>query len=237
MIMNKKTLILLAASLVGNQAWAGNVTIPNNFVEGTTASAGEVNDNFTSIESAVNDNNTNITTNTSNIQINSTDIGANTTAISNIPMPKVTNVFINGVRIGTYLGGFSNRVIQSELLTVLLDTGYIAEVYDALNTLFPTGILFENTGCTGQAYIQDDRYAPFVLRQGLVVSDDSSGIHTLYYIEAGSTIETINYQSTFGQTCNSTNSGTITAYKVYVNNPTITGITLNNLNGNVTLEY
>ena len=39
-IMNKKTLILLVVSLVGTQAWAGNVTIPNTFTDGTTASAG-----------------------------------------------------------------------------------------------------------------------------------------------------------------------------------------------------
>ena len=54
--MNKKIFILLAISLVGTQAWAGSVTVPNTFVDGTTASASEVNTNFNELTSAVNDN-------------------------------------------------------------------------------------------------------------------------------------------------------------------------------------
>ena len=53
-IMNKKTLILLATCLIGIQAWANSVTVPNTFVDGTTASASEVNANFEAVASGIN---------------------------------------------------------------------------------------------------------------------------------------------------------------------------------------
>ena len=55
-IMHMNALILLAVFLVDVQAWAGSVTVPNTFVNGTTASAGEVNANFNAVENAVDDN-------------------------------------------------------------------------------------------------------------------------------------------------------------------------------------
>ena len=52
---------------VTSPAWAGSVTVPNTFVSGTPAKASEVNDNFSAVKSAVNDNDGRITTNTTNI--------------------------------------------------------------------------------------------------------------------------------------------------------------------------
>ena len=56
MIMKKIYIICLLASVIVTKVWAGNVSVPNTFVNGTTASADEVNANFDSIETAVNDN-------------------------------------------------------------------------------------------------------------------------------------------------------------------------------------
>lgn len=80
--MNKNILILLLASLAGMQALAGNITVPNTFVDGTTASAGEVNANFDSIVSAVNDNDSRITANSTDIQTNGANIGVNDSRIT-----------------------------------------------------------------------------------------------------------------------------------------------------------
>ncbi len=44
----------LAIFLASTAAWAANLTIPNSFVANTPAKAGEVNANFTAVETAVN---------------------------------------------------------------------------------------------------------------------------------------------------------------------------------------
>ena len=90
-IMGKNTLIFAMTSLISYQVWAGSVTIPNTFVDGTTASAGEVNDNYTAIESAVNDNDTRITNNATSISNNTADIQSNATNISTNAAGIITN--------------------------------------------------------------------------------------------------------------------------------------------------
>lgn len=71
-------------------AWAGNVTLPYTFTDGTPAVAAEVNANFIAVETAVDDNDTRISNNTTaisnnagGISNNATAISGNTTAISN----------------------------------------------------------------------------------------------------------------------------------------------------------
>ncbi len=53
---------------------AGEVTIPNIFTAGTPAKASEVNDNFSAVKTAVDDNNASILTNTREISSNDSDI-------------------------------------------------------------------------------------------------------------------------------------------------------------------
>lgn len=59
---------LNVASLGIGSALAGNVTIPNDFVAGTSAVADEVNENFDAVAAEVNDNDTRISANTTNKQ-------------------------------------------------------------------------------------------------------------------------------------------------------------------------
>ena len=73
----------------GMVAHAGDLTIPNAFVGGTPALANEVNDNFTAVETEVDDHNsrittseTDITTNAAGISSNAAGIAGNTTSIS-----------------------------------------------------------------------------------------------------------------------------------------------------------
>jgi len=79
MIMNKNTLILLTVSLVGTQAWAGSVTVPNTFLDGTTASASEVNANFDAVKTEVDDNDTRI----ANLQAAITSLQNTVTSLQN----------------------------------------------------------------------------------------------------------------------------------------------------------
>ena len=57
-------LCIMALTLgFATKAFAGNVNIPNTFTAGDTARASEVNENFSALETAVNDNDSRITTN------------------------------------------------------------------------------------------------------------------------------------------------------------------------------
>ena len=59
---NLKTYLICAVfALLGSPVWAGNVTIPNTFVSGTPAKASEVNDNFSAVKTAVDDNDARLT--------------------------------------------------------------------------------------------------------------------------------------------------------------------------------
>ena len=70
--MNKILLVLGITFIYNIQA--ADLTIPNTFTAGTPAVAADVNANFTAVESAVDDNNTNITTNASGIASNALNI-------------------------------------------------------------------------------------------------------------------------------------------------------------------
>ncbi len=145
MIMNKKIFILITISLVGTHTWAGKVTVPNTFTSGTTASAVEVNNNFTAVANAVNDND-------SNIQMNAT-------AISNMVK---TFYVVDGAN--TIIG----RLIDVDLSTfrLITETGYIVRV-NATGTIEGGGtqLYYASTDCTGPAY------TPSTQIGGVVVGD------------------------------------------------------------------
>jgi hypothetical protein len=67
-------------SLGSASAWAGNLTVPNDFVAGTKAVAADVNANFNEVETQVNDNDSRITTNAADIATNTTAIGTKAAA-------------------------------------------------------------------------------------------------------------------------------------------------------------
>lgn len=139
--MKMKTLLLLVVSLVGTQVWAGNVSIPNTFTDGTTASAGEVNENFNAVKTGVNDNDSRINRNISDITTNANAIAA--------AVPQAVLKDANEAYVGRVIGMPS--VSQAYVLT---DKGY------RTNIRIPNGklqlshtIVFESIDCTGAAYI------------------------------------------------------------------------------------
>jgi len=91
----RKLLLILGIAFINN-IQAADLAIPIPFTPGTPAVAAEVNANFTAVESAVNDNNTNITTNTTSIGGNATSIGANATSIGG----NTTSIGSNTTAIG-----------------------------------------------------------------------------------------------------------------------------------------
>jgi hypothetical protein len=72
----KQLLGISVLLFVMQQAWAGELAIPNTFQANTPAVAAQVNANFGAVETAVDDNNTRITANTTNINTHSSDIAA-----------------------------------------------------------------------------------------------------------------------------------------------------------------
>ena len=77
-----KLWIVLLASMVVTQAYAGQVTVPNTFVSGTKAKASEVNANFSAVQQGINDNDARISQNTSDIYTNTTAIGTINSQVS-----------------------------------------------------------------------------------------------------------------------------------------------------------
>jgi hypothetical protein len=78
----KNFVITLFVAIFSSAALAGPLTVTNTFSPNTTAKASEVNQNFTDVKSAVDDNDGRITTNASGISTNTGNITSNTSAIS-----------------------------------------------------------------------------------------------------------------------------------------------------------
>jgi hypothetical protein len=229
--MNKTTLILLAASLAGTQAMAGSVTIPNTFTEGTTASASEVNANFDAVKSAVDENDTRITTNANDIDSNTANITANTDAIS-ASVPQAVLKDANNVYIGRVIG-----MLTSSFPFVLTDEGYRTSIPIARGRVQDVvdGLFYESTNCLGPAYVGNsaggttlkilgtvfipiyDSEAAYSAGLVLYTPSDEPGVA----ITANSQLEV----SDPNITCNTLVSPIAsTLYRAYPNDPNITGI-------------
>ena len=154
--MNKRTLILLTASLIGTQAWSGSVTVPNTFSDGTTASASEVNANFNALSGAINDNDVRVTANVNDINNLKQQI---TELQVKLELIKTVYVKSNNTIIGVHTGHSGSG---SPVVEFINDQGYLVNISSGGNlvaegTLLPVGnqgnLTYESTNCQGQAYI------------------------------------------------------------------------------------
>ena len=101
--MNRSIISLAALAVflvIGGSAKAGQLTIPNSFSSGATASASAVNANFTAVKAAVDDNNSRINTNISGISSNSSALGGKLstsggTMTGNLTVP---NIYYSGTK-------------------------------------------------------------------------------------------------------------------------------------------
>ena len=212
--MNYKTFIFIGLLLGSVQAWAGSVSIPNTFINGTTASADEVNANFDAVETAVNDNDT---------------------RIGNI---RSINVYVDGIRRGALIDSLGGNFIDARAFRVLLDSGYYVLLSTAGDGLFRVPLKYESTNCTGQAYFTFAFINPVAARQGFVISNDTPALGTLYYVQAGTVIENIAIESTTqGGVCNTVVPTPVEATKILVNDSALTGVTHSDFVGEVTVGF
>ncbi len=141
---------LLNISLfISANSFAGTVQIPNSFNSGTPAVAAEVNDNFTAVKTAVDDNNQNITDNTSAIDLVNSRITSNASEI-NINSKNLTtfqdNLSATSCAGFSYVKGFdiNNNVICSDDLP---GSGYFRKLpvfQDNIATLEISGYTVNN---------------------------------------------------------------------------------------------
>ena len=222
--------LILACSLT----MAGPVTVPNAFTAGTTARASEVNENFSAVETAVDDNDSRISSNANavaGIATNDTAISGNTTAIADNSAAIQANSALglivldgNDVEIGQLLTiGFENRSLK-----IITPEGYIQRLSTGAGivggTFDPGTLQFASTDCTGTAY-SSDRNA----FGGFVVSlYDLTGVPSLYYVDKASP-PVINFSIASA----SSSGGCVTfgpsvpiqgLFPVIPNSPTVTGI-------------
>ena len=84
-------IVSIILPFIAPPAFAGSVTIPNNFAAGTPAVAAEVNTNFAAVKTAVDDNDNRINTNAANLSSNTAAIANNSTRITNNASAIATN--------------------------------------------------------------------------------------------------------------------------------------------------
>ena len=212
--MNKNIIIFLTVSLIGSQAWASSVTVPNAFVDGTAASAGEVNANFDAVESAVNDNDVRINSNFSQLDSRLKEIEGRSSYLT---------AQVNGVdmQVSSHTVGLYSVITPTGLSLTVNTEGYPLE-----NWLY-----FESNDCSGQPYIkpfQLDSSKPVgytypnpKLNNSISVVYDGTSV---YYSDTVEIVK-LHYQSQLIPDTGCTKlSETIIAMKALSNNATVTGI-------------
>ena len=169
------------------------------------------------------------------VTANEIAISDNQARISNI---RSINVYVDGFRRGALMEPRGGNFINAAAIRVLLDSEYLALLSTAGDGLREVRLSYQSTNCTGQPYLAIADMNPVAARQGLVIWNDTPAPDTLYYAQAGTVIENITpVSSTLGGVC-STASGAITdAVKVYVNEPTITGVTQSDFIGEVSIGF
>lgn len=213
--VNKNIIIFLTVSLIGSHAWAGSVAVPNTFVDGTAASAGEVNANFDAIESAVNDNDVRISSDFSELD-------------NRLKGIEESNSYITAQIIGVDMQVSSQSI---GLYSVITPTGLSLTVntegYPIQNQLY-----FESNDCSGQPYIKSfqlDSSKPVgYMYPNPKVNNSISIVYDGTNVYHSDTVEIIklHYQSQLIPDTGCTKSSeAIIAMKALINDVAVTGIT------------
>jgi len=204
-------------------AWASALTIPNSFSSGTAAVAAEVNDNFTAVKNAVDDNDSRITTNEA--------------AIAAFALPVLVDA--TSTPVGTLLGTDA----AAKYWVVLTPQKYLvrlrADGFPAYETVYFTG-----SNCTGIPYLQvnnnaggatarDSNYV--YAKQGYVFTDMIDS--TIYYIAPNTGVSAMTYISHISTAsgCQSATPKSIDAVQAAANDPYMTGVPATGF-GPVTLQ-
>lgn len=210
--------------------------VPNTFQAGQPARAADVNQNFSTLETAVN-------ANTTAIGDNDVAIQANQDAVSSIAVIAIPRVKSNGQEIGTFLTVGGNPPGSENLFRTqfwaLSDTGYVFRIAADDGSFGPAGELlrrllwFETPDCSGQAYVAATRdpTAPLTahFRSGAVfASQDLNDNPGVYYTSKGSAPNSVVLQShtssSAGVTFCNAQTEAVDAFLVFPNDPAITSV-------------
>ena len=176
-IIKNRTLIFLVVFSFNLQvSQAGDMSIPNVFVNGTVSSAEEVNDNFNAAKTAIDDNYSQITTNTSLSQDNQLNINDLTSRVSALEVKETVTMVLksNTKDVGYLISANINSY------TTVSSNGYVltANRTDGTITNHPQP-LFTTTDCSGSSYIYATNISPSTVFKSIV---PNSGIdQALYY--------------------------------------------------------
>jgi len=237
------TLIAAAVTVFLSTVALGQTEVPNDFQAGTPARAAEVNDNFSTLESAVNQNASDIANSTSEINSNTELIQANTEAIS--ANGQGIQVLAAGTSIGLFVE-FARSRPGIEGFRTLSNTGYLFDVIAAIDAaelgagdppppstagdLFFDLVWFEFAGCTGQAYTNahpSGRIYTLESLQGFVFRsiDPTDPVQT-YYVPTGSLVVDliVSYRRTYEGGCVFVGTPTNRFVPVFPNDPVVTGV-------------
>ncbi len=226
--MNRKliTFVLPFTAIFWGSANAGDVTIPNAFQSNTPARASEMNENFSAVKSAVDDNDSRISINTSNGIQNTDDVATNTAAIS--AFSGGLSVYANGMRIGYFLGltGYYSDSVQ-----VLTSSGYFVTIYHSGGVVDSTDYLgYVGVDCSGQAYVRNTRN--FEAYGEVTKGYNNKSL----YLTKGATSTNITLASTGGDsTCrNYDTPTTYDAFPLLSNDEAVTGVPDSGFTGPIT---
>lgn len=196
---NIVTQIIGALALVTSGIASAQTQVPNTFQAGQPARAAEVNDNFSTLESAVNQNASDIANNTSEITSNTALIQANTAAIS--ANGRGVQVLAAGNSIGLFVNLAQSRP-GLDGYRALSDMDYFFDVIAAVDLaamvaqdrpsvagdLLTRVVWFGSAGCIGPTFTNTGNVIDQLQRlQGFVFrSDDPTDPIQTYYVPAGS---------------------------------------------------
>ena len=239
----KITQTLTVLVLITSGVASGQTQVPNTFQSGQPARAAEVNQNFSTLETAVNDNATAIADGEAAILANTQALGA----VAAVTIPRVK---ANGQDIGAFLNATHDndpKNLFRRQFWALSDTGYLFSVSASDTSIGPAGVLlrrliwFSTPNCSGVAYVPATRDLDFPLtahyRSGAVFAseqlNDNPGV---YYTPKDSEPISITLQSQISSGCNA-QTESVEAFEVFPNDPQITGVpTQRNFNPPITLD-
>ncbi len=229
-----RTISALVITFLYSTMAIGQTEVPNTFQSGQPARAAEVNDNFTTLESAVNDNSTDIASNTTAIISNDGAIQANSQTIAAVATIAIPRVKANGQDIGTLFSSlWSDEEPLSIFLWVVSDAGYLFSIYMPGSGIATPGAIrpriveFSTTNCTGQAYLPSSNdQLKWLLGSGVVFAFFGNDPLDVYYSPSGSVSMSgiVTQSRLIDSGCEQPISSSTDLIAVFPNDPLVTGV-------------